>query len=210
MSTRIAKPRSRMRKEPSQARSRATVEAIIEAGARVLSDLGWAGFTTNKVAEAAGASIGSLYQYFPDKLSLVEAIRRRHFDQVLAVISDAAADEKPLRQFARELTRGMIAAHGIHPTLHQVLLDEAPGDRGSRAAHAAFQSRYLEHYTAAVAQYRRRTKDTETVARVLSSAVEGVIHNAARRGMLEAPELQKQLVDLICAYLSGQHRAAPR
>lgn len=210
MSTRIAKPRSRMRKEPSQARSRATVEAIIEAGARVLSDLGWAGFTTNKVAEAAGASIGSLYQYFPDKLSLVEAIRRRHFDQVLAVISDAAADEKPLRQFARELTRGMIAAHSIHPTLHQVLLDEAPGDRGSRAAHAAFQSRYLEHYAAAVAQYRRRTKDTETVARVLSSAVEGVIHNAARRGMLEAPELQKQLVDLICGYLSGQHRAATR
>lgn len=210
MSTRIAKPRSRMRKEPSQARSRATVEAIIEAGARVLSDLGWAGFTTNKVAEAAGASIGSLYQYFPNKLSLVEAIRRRHFDQVLAVISDAAADEKPLRQFARELTRGMIAAHSIHPTLHQVLLDEAPGDRGSRAAHAAFQSRYLEHYAAAVAQYRRRTKDTETVARVLSSAVEGVIHNAARRGMLEAPELQKQLVDLICAYLSGQHRAAAR
>lgn len=210
MSTRIAKPRSRMRKEPSQARSRATVEAIIEAGARVLSDLGWAGFTTNKVAEAAGASIGSLYQYFPNKLSLVEAIRRRHFDQVLAVISDAAADEKPLRQFARELTRGMIAAHSIHPTLHQVLLDEAPGDRGSRAAHAAFQSRYLEHYAAAVAQYRRRTKDPETVARVLSSAVEGVIHNAARRGMLEAPELQKQLVDLICAYLSGQHRAATR
>ncbi|WP_192181625.1 TetR/AcrR family transcriptional regulator [Mesorhizobium amorphae] len=199
-----------MRKEPSQARSRATVEAIIEAGARVLSDLGWAGFTTNKVAEAAGASIGSLYQYFPDKLSLVEAIRRRHFDQVLAVISDAAADEKPLRQFARELTRGMIAAHSIHPTLHQVLLDEAPGDRGSRAAHAAFQSRYLEHYAAAVAQYRRRTKDTETVARVLSSAIEGVIHNAARRGMMEAPELQKQLVDLICAYLSGQHRTAPR
>ncbi|CAN7766273.1 TetR/AcrR family transcriptional regulator [Mesorhizobium sp. LjNodule214] len=199
-----------MRKEPSQARSRATVEAIIEAGARVLSDLGWAGFTTNKVAETAGASIGSLYQYFPDKLSLVEAIRRQHFDQVLAVISDAAADEKPLRQFARELTRGMIAAHSIHPTLHQVLLDEAPGDRGSRAAHAAFQSRYLEHYAAAVAQYRRRTKDTETVARVLSSAVEGVIHNAARRGMLEAPELQKQLVELICAYLSGQHRTAPR
>ena len=210
MSTRIAKPRSRMRKEPSQARSRATVEAIIEAGARVLSDLGWAGFTTNKVAETAGASIGSLYQYFPDKLSLVEAIRRQHFDQVLAVISDAAADEKPLRQFARELTRGMIAAHSIHPTLHQVLLDEAPGDRGSRAAHAAFQSRYLEHYAAAVAQYRRRTKDTETVARVLSSAVEGVIHNAARRGMLEAPELQKQLVELICASLSGQHRTAPR
>jgi len=192
-----------MRKQPRQARSIATVEAIIEAGAHVLSQAGWAGFSTNKVAEAAGVSIGSLYQYFPDKLALVEAIRRRHFDQVLSVIRDAAAEQKPLRQFARELVRGMIAAHSIHPTLHQVLLDEAPSDRGSRAAHASFQSRYLEQYAAAVAQYRKRLKDTQTVARVLSSAIEGVIHNAARRNMLEAPELQKQLVELISAYLSG-------
>lgn len=207
MSTRIAKPAARMRKQPRQARSIATVEAIIEAGAHVLSELGWAGFSTNKVAEAAGVSIGSLYQYFPDKLALVEAIRRRHFDHVLSVIREAAADEKPLRQFARELVRGMIGAHSIHPTLHQVLLDEAPGDRGSRAAHASFQTRYLEHYAAAVAQYRKRRKDTETMARVLSSAIEGVIHNAARCNMLDAPELQRQLVELIEAYVSGGRAA---
>ncbi len=56
-----------MRKQPSQARSKATVDAIVEAAARILGDQGWAGFTTNKVAEAAGVSIGSYYQYFPDK-----------------------------------------------------------------------------------------------------------------------------------------------
>jgi AcrR family transcriptional regulator len=208
VSTRIAKPRSRMRKEPRQARSRATVEAIIEAGAHVLSELGWAGFTTNKVAEAAGVSIGSLYQYFPDKLSLVEAIRRRHFDHVLSVIAMSAAGGKPLKKFAQELVRGMIAAHSIHPTLHQVLLDEAPGDRGSRAAHASFQAQYLNHYATAVAAYRKpgRSGDTETVARVLSSAVEGVIHNAARRHMLAAPELERELVALLCSYLSGADR----
>lgn len=60
-----------MRKEPRQARSRATVEIIVRAGARVLGDRGWAGFTTNQVAEVAGVSIGSLYQYFPDKLALM-------------------------------------------------------------------------------------------------------------------------------------------
>ncbi|WP_376704967.1 TetR/AcrR family transcriptional regulator [Mesorhizobium sp. ISC25] len=208
MSTRIAKPHPRMRKQPRQARSRATVEAIIEAAAHVLSGLGWAGFTTNKVAETAGVSIGTLYQYFPDKLSLLAAVRRRHFDHVLSVIRDSAEDQKPLRKFAQELVRGMIAAHSIHPTLHQVLLDEAPGDRGSRAAHASFQAQYLNHYATAVATYRKPRKgaDTETVARVLSSAIEGVIHNAARRNMLAAPELQKQLVELICAYLSGAGR----
>ena len=84
MSTRIAKRSPGLRKEPRQARSRATVEAIVDAGARVLAEDGWAAFTTNRVAERAGASIGSLYQYFPDKLSLVEAIRRRHLDDCLA------------------------------------------------------------------------------------------------------------------------------
>jgi AcrR family transcriptional regulator len=63
----MEKRRPSMRKQPSQARSKATVDAIVEAAARILGDQGWAGFTTNKVAEAAGVSIGSYYQYFPDK-----------------------------------------------------------------------------------------------------------------------------------------------
>src|SRR5882757_8447655 len=85
MSTRIPKSPATMRKEPRQARSRATVEAIVQAGAHVLGDRGWSGFTTNEVASVAGASIGSLYQYFPNKLALIAAIRRKHFDDVLAV-----------------------------------------------------------------------------------------------------------------------------
>lgn len=65
------------RKRPRQARSVATFEAILEAAARILESLGFAGFNTNAVAELAGVSIGSLYQYFPSKESLiVELIRR--------------------------------------------------------------------------------------------------------------------------------------
>ncbi|MDC5595993.1 TetR/AcrR family transcriptional regulator [Acinetobacter baumannii] len=65
------------RKRPRQARSAATFEAILEAAARILESLGFAGFNTNAVAELAGVSIGSLYQYFPSKEALiVELIRR--------------------------------------------------------------------------------------------------------------------------------------
>ncbi|MCZ1179646.1 TetR/AcrR family transcriptional regulator [Acinetobacter pittii] len=65
------------RKRPRQARSVATFEAILEAAARILESLGFAGFNTNVVAELAGVSIGSLYQYFPSKEALiVELIRR--------------------------------------------------------------------------------------------------------------------------------------
>jgi AcrR family transcriptional regulator len=194
-----------MRKEPRQARSKATVDAIVQAGARVLGDQGWAGFTTNKVAEVAGVSIGSLYQYFPDKLSLIEAVRSHHFDDVLRVIHKAMDREKPMRQFAEALVDGMIDAHLEHPALHRVMLDEVPGHADARAAHDSFRAEYLTRYAAAIAPYRRIAK-RQRIAEVLSSAVEGVIHNAARRGELKAPELKRELVHLICAYLTQAGR----
>lgn len=208
MSTRIKKPRSPMRKEPSQARSRATVDAIVESGARVLGERGWAGFTTNTVAAVAGISIGSLYQYFPDKLSLVEAIRRRHFEEVLAVMRKAMAGELPLPQRAEALVQGMIDAHNVNPELHRVLLDEAPGHDGSRLAHDAFLAEYQAHYKAFVAAHRydRSGPSDDVLAQLLSGAVEGVIHSAARKHVLGSPELKQELVRMICSYLSNGDR----
>lgn len=206
MSTRIPKPRSPMRKEPRQARSRATVEAIVQAGARILGSRGLAGFTTNEVADVAGVSIGSLYQYFPDKLSLVEAIRRRHLDDVLAVMRGTEEGSKSPTQLVEDLVAGMIAVHSIHPALHRVLLDVAPRHGGSSSAHDAFESEYQDRYRAVVAAYRSRKGGATAggvVAQVLSGAVEGVIHSAARNGTLQSPELKRELVDMVCAYLGG-------
>jgi AcrR family transcriptional regulator len=205
VSTRIPKPRLAMRKEPLQARSRATVDAIIQAGARILGDHGWAGFTTNRVAEKAGVSVGSLYQYFPDKLALIEAVRRHHFDDVLRVIRKAMDRQRPVEEFAEALIDGMIDVHLEHPALHRVMLDEVPGHARSQLAHDAFRTEYLGRYAEAIAPYRRIGK-RQRVAEILSSAVEGVIHNAARTGQLKAPELKRELVNLICAYLSQSGR----
>jgi AcrR family transcriptional regulator len=203
MSTRIKKPRSLMRKEPSQARSRATVDVIIQAGARVLADRGWAGFTTNGVADVAGVSIGSLYQYFPDKLSLVEAIRRHHFDEVLAVMRGTRKGDRSLSQHVEALVQGMIEAHSVNADLHRVLLDEVPGHDGSRQAHDAFLAEYQDHYKAFVAAYGNSGSGSNAgiVAQLLSGAVEGVIHSAARKGILSSAELKQELIWMICAYL---------
>lgn len=203
MSTRIAKQQPVMRKRPRQARSRATVETILQAGARILSDEGWAGFTTNKVADLAGVSIGSLYQYFPDKLSLVDAIRQRHLDDCLAVMRKSKAKELPPVQFVTNLVRAMIAAHSIYPGLHRVLLDEAPSSDDYRNPNSAFEIEYLGYYAEAVAIYRnhqpRRTD--QTAALIISDAIDGVIHNAARRGMLGSPTVQSELIRLVSLYL---------
>ncbi|HLI67516.1 MAG TPA: helix-turn-helix domain-containing protein [Caulobacteraceae bacterium] len=72
-----AKSLSFLRRTPQQARSRATVEAIVEAAAQILERRGPEGFTTSDVAERAGVSIGTLYQYFPDKQAILIAAARR-------------------------------------------------------------------------------------------------------------------------------------
>lgn len=202
-----------MRKAPRQARSRATVDAIVGAGARVLGERGWAGFTTNEVADVAGVSIGSLYQYFPDKLALIDAIRQRHLDDVLAVVRELGSEGKPLVRRVDDLVRGMIAAHSIHPALHRVLLDEVPSDAGARSAHRVFESEYLQRYRAIVAALRsagdvQADADHDMMVQVLSSAVEGVIHGAARRGTLASPALRHELVAMIHAYLLKVRRGS--
>lgn len=202
MTTRILTARGMMRKEPRQARARTTVEAILEAAARILDRQGWARFTTNAVADAAGVSIGSLYQYFPNKLALAEAILRRHFDDVLAALR--IADEHTSRGARIEgLISGMIAAHSIHPSLHRVLLEDVPRGKISKSVHQQFESEYSNLYTKLIAASERSCENprSEVRAHVLSSAIEGVVHDAARRGTLGSLALKQELVHLVDAYL---------
>src|SRR5438552_3934720 len=74
------------RKRPRQARSQATVDAILEATTRILLKQGFDSLTTNAAAAAAGVSIGSLYQYFPNKEALVAALIERHVETMNASI----------------------------------------------------------------------------------------------------------------------------
>ena len=74
---------SPLRKTPSQTRALRTVDTLFEAATRILASEGEAGFTTNRIAERAGFSIGTLYQYFPSKEAIVVALVRRHRDRVL-------------------------------------------------------------------------------------------------------------------------------
>lgn len=202
MSTRIPAVPSAMRKAPRQARSQATVQAIVTAAARILGERGWAGFTTNAVAALAGVSIGSLYQYFPDKRALVDAVRRAHTDDVLAAMDRALAGTQPLARRADLLVRGLVAAHSVHPGLHRVLLDASPRHAPGDAAQADVEARLLAGYDVLAGQSAGGPKASRRArAQVLADAVDGVIHNAARRGTLQSPRLRRELVRLICAQL---------
>jgi AcrR family transcriptional regulator len=204
LTTRIARPQSTPRKEPQQGRSRATIDAILDAAAHILGERGWVGLTTNAAAEIAGVSIGSLYQYFPNKLALVEAVRRRHFDEVLAVLR-AAADPKMTRVRRIEaLVDGMIAVHSRYPAAHRVLMEESPRGEDASGMHDRFEVACRTAYEALFKANSRSTSDIGIGigAQVLAGALAGAVHEAARAGTLRSSVLRTEIVNLVEAYLS--------
>lgn len=196
-----------MRKQPSQARSRATVDAIVTAGARVLAEHGPKGFTTNKTADVAGVSIGSLYQYFPNKAALMDAIKARHLDDILAVLQKTEPREKPFEQRIIDLVDGMIAAHSLQPALHRVLLDQVPRHDSARPPNAGFEKDYQARYKALIAAAPTQKDDAELDLRVqvLSSAIEGVVHAAVQNGTVRSPAFRQELLHLVRAYLGSPY-----
>jgi AcrR family transcriptional regulator len=111
------------RKSPRQRRSQATVEAIVEAAARILETDGPAGFNTNAVARCAGVSVGSLYQYFPSKQALVAELSRRNAEAALAGLARAAEGTRglPLAERLRAFVAFAIGQQGARPRLSRVL-----------------------------------------------------------------------------------------
>jgi AcrR family transcriptional regulator len=116
------------RKLASQERSRLTVDALLEATARVLMKEGYDRASTNRIAEVAGVSIGSLYQYFPSKEALVAAVIDRHMQQVSQVTRNALVKvaTRPIEVAAREFVSVAIDAHRLNPKLHGVLAEQIP------------------------------------------------------------------------------------
>lgn len=116
------------RRRPRQARAQATVDAIVQATARVLVEDGYDRASTNRIAQAAGVSIGSLYQYFPSKEALVAALVEAHVDRMTEVVTHRLErlESADLRRSAETLVSALIAAYRVDPKLHHVLCQEVP------------------------------------------------------------------------------------
>lgn len=118
------------RRKPQQARSQRLVGWILHAAAQVFADKGYAGGTTNHIAEKAGVSIGSLYQYFPNKTAILTALAEGHLSQGEALakkLLDQAKDPSlPLTALLHLFVEGFVALHQENPRLHRLLFEEAP------------------------------------------------------------------------------------
>ncbi|TBN56997.1 TetR/AcrR family transcriptional regulator [Glaciihabitans arcticus] len=83
-----------LRNEPVQARSTARLAALLDAAASVVDEIGYERLTTAMVAEKAGASIGTVYRYFPDRIAVLQALGARNLDRVLRRVHDELVDER--------------------------------------------------------------------------------------------------------------------
>ena len=122
------RPLAKARKAASQERSRATVEALVEATARILVKDGFDKASTNRIAEVAGVSVGSLYQYFPSKEALVAAVIERHQQEIMQNVRSELAGvlDQPIEKAVRKLVATAVKAHRIDPKLHRVLAEQIP------------------------------------------------------------------------------------
>jgi AcrR family transcriptional regulator len=181
-------PRTNPRKRPRQARSRLTVEAILDAAAHVFERHGYAAGTTNRIAQRAGISIGSLYQYYPNKDAVLVALVDRHLDEGVAalwpVLEELQADPPPLAEGIRRLVEGMVALHRERPALHRVLFEEAPRPSALRQRLTTLQAAS----TAGVAGYLRACGDQlaparapDLAARMIVQVIETVTHDLVIR-----------------------------
>ena len=180
--------RPRPRKRPQQDRSRITVEAVLEAAAQVLEADGYDGLTTNRVAERAGVSIGTLYQYFPDKAAVVAGL----------VEARLGAEVEAVRAAFAEAERLPLAEASDHLVGAFVGLFEGAPERSAVVFYGALRVRWrpvmddlLGQMTGAVAgllERRRAEADVEDPALAAYVVVHAVV-GAVVRALAERPGL---------------------
>lgn len=194
------------RKRPRQERSKVTVDTILAATARVLVKKGFDGLTTNAVAEAAGVSIGSLYQYFPSKEALVAALIEQHIEAMNAAIFSELTRfaQLPMAQAVRAVIELTIRAHAVDPELHKILTEQVP--RVGRLARLIEADNISRRMVAGILAARRdelAITDVETAAFILCTAIEAIVHRAAYLApeRLRDPRLVDEAVAMVSRYL---------
>jgi AcrR family transcriptional regulator len=190
------------------------VDAILEAAARELASEGYEAATTNRIAKAAGTSVGSLYQYFPSKDAIaVELVRRYREGRVSFVKSRlATVGEQPLDTVVRALFSSLLQADGIHPDLYRVLIEQVLRT-SARKELRGYEEKLEAIVVDALARVRPppQVADRELAAFMMVRVVLALVHAAnADRHRYSNAAIAKELTTLIVGYLGGTPARAGR
>lgn len=197
------------RKMPKQQRSKATVAAIIEATTQLLVEEGFHHLSTNRIAEVAGVSVGSLYQYFPNKEAVVSAVVDEFADRQFEILATELADfdlDADIDTAVFGLIRSMLEAKKQEPELSKVLFEELP-PVGQTDVLKDWTQRAVEivKVTLAMRADEIRPVNLDLAAFVLVTACHGIVHTTVvdRPQLLESNELAEETAQLILRYIKA-------
>jgi AcrR family transcriptional regulator len=202
------------RKSPVQARSTVTVEAIYEATIQVLLSQGAERLTTTRVAERAGVSVGTLYQYFPNKQSLLFAVLEAHFNRVSEAVETTCerARGKPLAEMVKQVVEAFVDVKMERADISTALYRIAAGIGGPalvrRAALRLQRALQLALRTAPDAVLREEEFAIQMMFAAMAGATRSVLEAGAAPAMVK--NLRHHLVLLCQSYLAAATRARSR
>jgi AcrR family transcriptional regulator len=197
--------REPVRRQPKQRRALQTVDAVLDAVIRILKREGLHALTTNRIAEVAGVSIGSLYQYFPDKSAIFEALHLRHIDQIDRIVQGKLVEHaaSPLDELVRAMIEAMIDAHEPNPELHQLFMAEVAHGAGGRQEFAVRRHGAFLLAIAARSHELKKHRDPVKAAFIVTHMVESLSHGVVLRRPpgLSRSDAKKEAVRAVLAYL---------
>ncbi len=191
------------RKKPQQRRSQETVDAILDAAAHLFSERGFERTSTNAIAEEAGVSIGSCYQYFPNKLALLEALRERHIKGLWEVIGLACDEARtlPWPGALRHVIAQCSAYNGRHVTLMATLHKELPVHARTEDRMVMAQSTFEQQLRSFLEAHQGSIKVSIDQALFMMPALGRGIFTAAAIEQPDAVEAEKLVDDVVSIML---------
>jgi AcrR family transcriptional regulator len=197
--------KSPARRTPRQRRAQQTVEAVLDAVVRLLKRGGSAAVTTNRIAEVAGVSIGSVYQYFPDKQGIFLALHQRHIEQIDRLVQEKLFEHaaSPLDVLMRAMIEALVDAHTIDPELFELMSAEVPHRAGGTKD---FASRLHSAFRLAIqarAHELKQGRDLDRVVFVVANMVDALAHAAALRrpAGVSLADAKAEITRAVLAYL---------
>lgn len=215
-------PQLRPRKIPRQQRAEDTRARILDAARQVFEDNGYSHGTTNRIAAVARLSVGSLYQYFPNKDAILVELIDDHIDAGTAAVEAAIVDVLgpaldptgvPLEQLVGAVVAAMVELHATDRGLHRVLFEEAPRPPELLARLRTLERDLTDRVAALLQAHREVTvADSALAARLVVDVIESLVHRIATDDASGIADdlLTEEITRMVIAYLTEAGRGAAR